>query len=154
MQDVNGHPAADSQAKHRRPPPSDGAVAADPGRWSYAAQALGLVFYVLTIWLEVYLDTRKATAGGTDAFQESHRRWRLRSSLLFFTWTILGGLTLPFGFGLPVLLLAWLWFAARIMIGWFYWERGRAIGQRRPARRSGAHQHLGRTLPTQLSEQS
>lgn len=154
MRDPNGQPVRHDQAQQGRPVPQSGAATVDPGRWCYAAQALGLVFYVLTIWAEVYLDTRKATPAGADVLWESHRRWRLRSSLVFFTWTILGGLTLPFGFGLPVLVVAWLWFAARIMIGWLYWERGRVIGNRRHAGRSGDHHGLGRTAPTQLSELS
>ncbi len=154
MRGVQAWPARDTQANSGPPLDPAKALAAYPGRPAYAAQALGLVFYVLAIWLEVYLDTRKAATAGMDTVRESHRRWRLRSSLLFFTWTILGGLTLPFGFGLPVLLAAWLWFAARVTIGWFRWERGLPAGWPGQPQRTSDRQGCGGTLQNHLWKQS
>lgn len=108
------------------------------GRAAYAAQGLGLIVYVLGLWLEVYIDTRKLGRGDTDLFQESHRRWRLRTSLVFLTWTILGGLAVPFGIGWPVLLVAYLWYVWRVMKGWFYWRLDRVIGMRSVATAGGS----------------
>jgi uncharacterized membrane protein len=100
---------------------------------AYAAQALCLIFYVLSLWLEVYIDTKKAWKDRGDPIRESHRYWRLRSSLIFLTWTILGGFAIPFGFGLPVVAMAYLWYALRVLKGWIYWKHGRIIGKRQNA---------------------
>ncbi len=113
-------------------------AAARLGRAAYAAQGLGLIFYVLGLWLEVYIDTRKLGRGDTDLFRESHRRWRLRTSLVFLTWTILGGLAVPFGIGWPVLGVAYLWYVLRVMKGWFYWHHDRVIGMRSVAAAGGS----------------
>lgn len=108
------------------------------GNIAYAAEGLGLIFYVLILWLEVYIDTRKLGRGGTDVFHESHRRWRLRTNLVFLTWTTLGGLATPFGIGWPVLLVAYLWCVVRVVKGVFYWRHDRAIGMGETAGKSRA----------------
>lgn len=95
------------------------------GAWAYVALALGLVLYIVAIWAQVFIDTRKL-APSTDRFAESHRRWRLRTTLIFLVWSILGGLTLPFGIGWIVLVPAWVWYAYRIVRGIT------AFGMRRP----------------------
>lgn len=103
------------------------------GRIAYAAQVATLPLYILALWLEVYLDTRKASVR-TDSslFYESHRRWRIRTSFIFLIWTILSGLAIPFGgIGWPVLILTYVWYAVRVMIGVICWQRGRPIGIRR-----------------------
>jgi hypothetical protein len=58
------------------------------GYVAYAAMASGLIFYVLTLWIQVFIDTRRARTVSIDALSEAHRHWRLRSSLLFLIWSI------------------------------------------------------------------
>jgi len=101
------------------------------GRLAYAALAAGAVLYVLALWVEVYVDTRRAADVGIDSFAESHRRWRLRTAFLFLVWTVLGGFTLPLGFGWLFLIPAYLWYLGRVLAGIVFYLRGRPIGMRR-----------------------
>ncbi len=87
------------------------------GYVAYAAMASGLIFYVLTLWIQVFIDTRRARTVSIDALSEAHRHWRLRSSLLFLIWSIFGILTLPLGVGWLILIPSWLWYAYRIVRG-------------------------------------
>lgn len=102
------------------------------GQIAYAAQAATLILYIVALWLEVYLDTRKAGEAGSSLFYESHRRWRIRTSFMFLIWTILSGLAIPFGgIGWPALILTYAWYAVRVATGMVYWQRGRPIGVRK-----------------------
>jgi uncharacterized membrane protein len=94
----------------------------------YAAQAAGVLLYVAALWLEVYVDTRRQREVAVDAFTESHRHWRLRTTLLFLTWTVLGGLTLPLGFGVLFLIPAYAWYVYRVTRGAFRFCRGAPAG--------------------------
>ncbi|MGH8154601.1 MAG: hypothetical protein ACREP0_05090 [Rhodanobacteraceae bacterium] len=96
------------------------------GAWAYAALALGLVLYVVAIWLEVFIDTGRLPPSA-DLFSESHRHWRLRTSLIFLIWSVLGGLTLPFGVGWFVLIPAWLWYLWRTARGLVCFRLGRPM---------------------------
>ena len=102
------------------------------GWLSYAAQIAGLVLYVATIWIQVYVDTRRMKDVACDQFTESHRHWRLRSSLLFLTWTVFGGLAIPLGVGWALLVPAYLWYVYRLARGGVCYARGRVIAPRRP----------------------
>ncbi|MGA8262282.1 MAG: hypothetical protein WB783_18910 [Arenicellales bacterium] len=108
------------------------------GWLSYAAQVAGLVLYVVTIWVQVYVDTRRMGEVACDWFTESHRRWRLRSSLLFLTWTVLGGLAIPLGIGWALLVPAYLWYVYRLARGSACYARGRVIAPSRNAPRAAA----------------
>lgn len=102
------------------------------GRLAYASQAATLVLYIVALWLEVYIDTRKAGEASGNLFYESHRRWRIRTSFIFLIWTIMSGLAIPFGgIGWPALILTYLWYAARVLTGLIYWQRRRPIGVRK-----------------------
>jgi|GEM_PF-5808723 len=103
---------------------------------SYAGQAAGLVLYVLTLWIQVYVDTRRMHEVAHDRFTESHRYWRLRSALVFLVWTILGGLAIPFGIGWALVIPAYLWYASRVIRGALCYARGHAIGIARHANRT------------------
>lgn len=103
---------------------------------AYASLAAGTVFYVLAIWLEVWLDTRPAAPTG-DIVLESHRQWRLRSSFLLLVWSVLGGISLPFGFGWLFLIPAWLWYVVRTTRGAILLARGHPVGVSRPDRSAG-----------------
>lgn len=108
------------------------------GRIAYGAQAASLFLYIVSLWVEVYLDTRRAVGVNAGLFYESHRRWRLRTSFIFLIWTILSGLAIPFGgIGWPVLVVTYAWYAVRVTIGLIYWQRGRPIGVRRGQKPSG-----------------
>ncbi len=87
---------------------------------AYITLALGLFFYVLTMWVEVYCDTRPEMKDCTDSFYQSHRQWRLRTSFLFLMWTIFAGFSAPFGFGLIVFIPVYLWFIYRLAKGLIY----------------------------------
>lgn len=95
---------------------------------AYACMAAGLVLYVLAIWGEAYLDTRHAATVACDRFSESHRHWRLRSTLVFLIWSVLGVLTLPFGFGWLIVIPAYAWYVYRIAKGLVYFWRREPIG--------------------------
>lgn len=100
-----------------------------PAGWGcYALQAAGLVLYVIPIGLQVYIDTRRAGEVSVDAFSESHRHWRVRGTLLYLIWTILGGFTLMFGIGWPILVGAWAWYAWRVGYGAWRFRRGMPVG--------------------------
>ncbi len=90
------------------------------GNLAHITLALGLIFYVLTIWVEVYCDTRPETRNSTDPFYQSHRQWRLRTSFLFLMWSIFAGFSVPFGFGLIVFVPVYIWFVYRITKGLIY----------------------------------
>lgn len=107
------------------------------GGWAYVALALGLVLYIVAIWVQVFIDTRRLAPQAGDACAESHRRWRLRTAFIFLVWSILGGLTLPFGIGWLVLIPAYLWYVYRVVRGVIAYAKRRPIGvaRARPARR-------------------
>ena len=90
----------------------------------YGAMAAGSVLYIISIWLQVYLDTRRATAISVSAFDESHRHWRVRTTLVFLVWSILGGLALPLGIGWLFLVPAYLWYVVRVLRGMISFARG------------------------------
>lgn len=98
------------------------------GQWAYVALALGLVLYIIAIWFQVYVDTRKLPAPLPDVYAESHRRWRLRTAMVFLIWSVVGGLTLPFGVGWFVLIPAYVWYVYRIVRGVLWFALGRPIG--------------------------
>lgn len=93
----------------------------------YGAQFAGLLLYVVVIWIQVYLDTRRMFEVARDRFTESHRYWRLRTSLVFLIWTVLGGLAIPLGLGWAVLIPAYLWYLYRLIKGCVFYARGRVI---------------------------
>lgn len=95
---------------------------------AYLCMAAGLILYVIAIWGEVYLDTRHASSVAHDRLSESHRHWRLRSTLVFLIWSIFGGLTLPFGFGWLIVIPAYAWYLYRIVKGLLYYRRREPIG--------------------------
>ena len=97
----------------------------------YGALAAGLVLYIVTIWIEVFLDTRKAPAFSPSVFDESHRHWRLRTTFIFLVWSILGGLTLPLGIGWLFVIPAYGWYLYRVATGMLQFARGKAIGMKR-----------------------
>ncbi|HEX7325576.1 MAG TPA: hypothetical protein VF292_09530 [Rhodanobacteraceae bacterium] len=109
--------------------------------WAYVALALGLVLYILAIWLQVYIDTRKLASPLPDHCAESHRRWRLRTAFVFLIWSVLGGFTLPFGIGWPVLIAAYVWYVYRVVRGGIGFARRRPVGLMRPRR--GDHSGAG-----------
>jgi len=115
--------------------PSDAVDApsrSNPGRlgwWCYSLQAAGLLLYIIPIWLEVYIDTRRAREVAVDALSESHRHWRVRTTLMFLIWSILGGFTLPFGVGWLILIPAFVWYALRIAYGALRFARGLPVGR-------------------------
>ncbi len=90
--------------------------------------ALGLVLYVAAIWVEVIIDTRSLATTTTDLVAASHRHWRLRTTLLFLLWSILGLITTPLAIGWFVVVAAWLWYACRVARGALWFARGRPIG--------------------------
>lgn len=94
---------------------------------AYGALAAGAVLYVITIWLEVYLDTRKITVLSLDPFDESHRYWRVRTAGQFLMWSVLGGFAVPLGIGWFVLVPAYIWYILRILIGMIWFARGRPM---------------------------
>lgn len=94
----------------------------------YALQAAGCVLYIVALWGQVFTDTRKAATVAPDGFFESHRHWRLRTTLLFLVWTILGGLTIPLGIGWLFAAAAVIWYVARVAAGMVWYARGRPIG--------------------------
>lgn len=98
------------------------------GMLAYSALALGLLLYIVAIWVQVFIDTRKARIVAPDAYFESHRHWRVRTALLFLIWSILGGLTLPFGFGWLILIPAYAWYLYRVVKGIVYFRMGWTIG--------------------------
>jgi uncharacterized membrane protein len=102
--------------------------AAKLGWLCYAALAAGALLYVITIWVEVYIDTSRMDRVSVSAFAESHRHWRLRTTLIFLIWSILGGFTLPLGFGWLFLVPAWLWYVARVLFGMMRYARGLPVG--------------------------
>lgn len=112
----------------------------------YGAMALGAVLYIVALWVQVYVDTRRMGQVSIDVFSESHRHWRLRTTLVFLIWTVLGGLTLPFGVGWLFLIPAYLWYCYRTLKGliWFLLRRpiGRASGA---SARETAQSALSRT---------
>lgn len=97
------------------------------GRIGYGALAAGALLYIITIWLEVYLDTRKASTIAVSRFDESHRHWRVRSAFLFLVWSILGGFTLPLGIGWLFLVPAYLWYVLRVAWGLVCFARGQPM---------------------------
>lgn len=121
-------------------PASSGPDARHLGALCYAAQAAGVVLYVLALWIEVYADTRMAARVAPDPFCESHRRWRLRSTLLFLVWTVLGGLTLPFGIGWVAVIPAFVWYVYRVGRGALRFRAGRpmSFARRTPQREISA----------------
>lgn len=100
----------------------------------YGALAAGLVLYIVAIWVEVFLDTRKAAAFSLSMFDESHRHWRVRTTFIFLIWSILGGLTLPLGIGWLFVIPAYAWYVLRVAMGMVQFARGKPIGMRRIAR--------------------
>ena len=84
--------------------------------------------YIVALWGQVYLDTRKADEIGRDLVSESHRHWRLRTSLLFLIWSVLGGLTLLLGFGWLIIIPAYAWYLYRVAKGFLYFRLGRPVG--------------------------
>lgn len=108
--------------------PDAGVAAHRLGFVAYMCMAAGLVLYVIAIWGEVYLDTRHAPAVAPDRFFESHRHWRLRTALLFLIWSVLGGLTLPFGFGWLIVVPAYAWYLYRVAKGLVCFQRGVPVG--------------------------
>lgn len=96
--------------------------------FAYAGLALGLVFYIVALWLQVFIDTRKAREVAPDLFFESHRHWRVRTALVFLIWSVLGGLTLPFGFGWFIVIPAYAWYLYRVVKGVTYFRLGRPVG--------------------------
>lgn len=95
---------------------------------AYIALGLGLGFYILALWFQVFIDTRKARIVAPNRYYESHRYWRMRSALVFLIWSVLGGLTLPFGIGWLILIPAYLWFLYRVLKGVIWFHLGRPIG--------------------------
>jgi len=108
------------------------------GWLAYGAQAAALLLYVLVLWIQVYVDTRRMYAVAYDRFTESHRYWRLRTSLVFLIWTILGGLAIPFGLGWAIVIPAWLWHAYRVVRGALCYARGQPIAVARNTRAENA----------------
>ncbi|HEX7381887.1 MAG TPA: hypothetical protein VF265_06985 [Nevskiaceae bacterium] len=106
------------------------------GQWAYLALALGLVFYIITMWAQVYIDTKTLPAG-QGVFGESHRRWRLRTALIFLIWSVLGGFTLPFGIGWFVVIPAYVWYLWRVARGAAAYWAGKPVGvpRQRPVAR-------------------
>lgn len=100
---------------------------------AYGAMVLGAGLYVLSLWGQVYIDTRYARGVSIDAFSESHRHWRIRTTLVFLIWSVLGGFTLPFGIGWFFLLPAYLWYCYRTVKGLAWFLRGRPVGRLVPA---------------------
>jgi uncharacterized membrane protein len=98
------------------------------GMLAYAALALGLVLYIVAIWAQVYIDTRKVRIVAPNPYFESHRHWRMRTALVFLIWSVLGGLTLPFGFGWLILIPAYAWYLYRVAKGIAYFRLGWTIG--------------------------
>lgn len=98
------------------------------GQWAYVGLALGLVLYIVAIWFEVYVDTRNLASVPRDLCAESHRRWRLRTAFVVLVWSVLGGLTLPFGVGWFVLIPAYAWYVYRVVRGVAWFALGRPIG--------------------------
>lgn len=96
--------------------------------WAYVSLLLGLVLYVAAIWFEVIVDTHKLAAPTTDLVAESHRHWRLRSTLLFLLWSVLGLITTPLVIGWFVVIPAWIWYAYRVIRGALWFAQGRPIG--------------------------
>lgn len=107
------------------------------GTYAYAALALGLVLYILAIWVQVFIDTRKDRAVAPNLYFEGHRHWRLRTALLFLIWSVLGGLTLPFGIGWFIVIPAYAWYFYRVVKGIVYFRLGRPLGIARTPRHSG-----------------
>lgn len=97
------------------------------GGLAYAAMALGVVFYIVTLWAEIYIDTKRLPVR-EDWFTESHRHWRLRTAIVFLIWSVVGGLTLPFGIGWFAVIPAWCWYVGRIVWGGVAYGRGRVVG--------------------------
>lgn len=108
------------------------------GTLAYAALALGLVLYIVAIWAEVYIDTRKARSVAPNPYLESHRHWRVRTVLLFLIWSVLGGMTLPFVFGWFILIPAYLWYLYRVVKGIVYFRMKWPIGAVGVLARTGA----------------
>lgn len=98
------------------------------GTWAYAALAFGLVLYIVAIWAQVFIDTRMLASPTPDRCAESHRRWRMRTALIFLVWSIMGGLTLPFGIGWFVLIPAYIWYVYRVARGVVWFALGWPIG--------------------------
>lgn len=96
-------------------------------RNAYVALALGLVFFIFTIWYQVYADTRKEAEACTDFFLQNHRQWRLRTAFLFMMWSILAGFCVPFGFAVLVFVPVYLWFVYRLLKGLIYFGLRRVI---------------------------
>jgi uncharacterized membrane protein len=96
-------------------------------RNAYIALSLGVVFFIFTIWYQVYADTRKPAESCADAFLQSHRQWRLRTAFLFMMWSILAGFCMPFGFALLVFVPAYLWFVYRLLKGLIFFSRRKVI---------------------------
>lgn len=94
---------------------------------AYVALAFGAVFYVFTIWYEVYVDTRKSSLALPDPFLQSHRQWRLRTAFLYLVWSILAGFCVPFGVGGLVFVPVWAWYVYRVIRGAFQFSRGRKM---------------------------
>lgn len=116
-----------SRAENHRSP----AIAAAGRRrdtLAYICLGLGLVLYILAIWGQVYLDTHATQRSASDVVSESHRHWRLRTALVFLIWSVLGGLTLPFGIGWLVLIPAYAWYLYRVIKGAVYFRLGRPVG--------------------------
>lgn len=107
------------------------------GNWAYTALAFGAILYIVAIWMQVYIDTRKTRAVAPDLFFESHRHWRMRTALLFLIWTVLGGFTLPFGIGWFIVIPAYVWFVYRVAKGALYFRLGRPLGMARAGARAG-----------------
>lgn len=96
---------------------------------AYACLALGSVLYVFAIWAQAYLDTHGARRPAGDLVGQSHHHWRMRTALVFLVWSVLGGLTLPFGIiGWLVLIPAYAWYLYRVVKGAVYFGLGRPIG--------------------------
>lgn len=116
------------------------ASAARLNAYAYAALALGLVLYIVAIWFQVYIDTRRARTVAPDRYFEGHRHWRMRTALVFLIWSVLGGLTLPIGIGWLILIPAYLWYLYRVAKGIVWFALGRPLGME-PARvRAGSPQ--------------
>lgn len=108
------------------------------GALAYAALAMGLVLYIVAMWVQVYIDTSKTRSVAVNPYFESHRHWRVRTALLFLIWSVLGGITLPFGFGWFILVPAYLWYLYRVVKGIVYFRMGWPIGTAGVLARAGS----------------
>lgn len=131
----------EDSAVHSQHCDTGGCVAARARRLAllcYGVQGVAAFLYIVVLWIQVYVDTRWRHDVSIDAFSESHRRRRLRTTLLFLVWTSLGGITLPFGVGVVVLITAYIWYLWRTMRGASLFLQGIPAGRARPEAVSGS----------------